>query len=319
MTSISPSQEAREVAASWAKLNGRNAQAANIKRGSCDNAPIVQAFATFEAQIEARRTPPSDELRERVARLIDPEAWSEQAAQWEANNKITRTFDIWPQRRESSLTKADSIIALLPGREPLSTLQRLGQEFDLHPGGGGKEKLGRVQDAIIKGILEMSPEELMEFTTPEDLASVKSNLEDAIAKVIGERRAAPAIPTDLVEREPTAFAISKARYEARHETAPVIAADLVERLRKLLGEATPGPWAYRPCVHDDWGIIRGPEVASSIGPIQPIVAVARAGQVGIDYDEHRRNGTDPYEPTGRLIVETLNALPALLDAIEGKK
>lgn len=38
-------QADREAAAAWAKLNGRNHQAANIRRGSCDDAPIVQAFA----------------------------------------------------------------------------------------------------------------------------------------------------------------------------------------------------------------------------------------------------------------------------------
>lgn len=53
MTDIKVSQEARQAAAGWAKLNSRNLQAANILRGSCDSAPIVQAFARFEAQIRA--------------------------------------------------------------------------------------------------------------------------------------------------------------------------------------------------------------------------------------------------------------------------
>ncbi|WP_144061989.1 hypothetical protein [Sphingomonas sp. MM-1] len=47
-------QADREAAAAWAKLNGRNHQAANIRRGSCDDAPIVQAFARHRiAALEA--------------------------------------------------------------------------------------------------------------------------------------------------------------------------------------------------------------------------------------------------------------------------
>jgi len=49
-------QDAREAAAAWAKLNSRSQQAANILRGSCDTAPIVQAFAEFERTILAGRT-----------------------------------------------------------------------------------------------------------------------------------------------------------------------------------------------------------------------------------------------------------------------
>jgi hypothetical protein len=46
MTDVIVTQEDREAAAKWAKLNSRHAQAANIRRGSCDAAPIVQAFAS---------------------------------------------------------------------------------------------------------------------------------------------------------------------------------------------------------------------------------------------------------------------------------
>lgn len=48
------SNEARQAAARWAKINGRHHQGANILRGSCDGAPIVQAFAKFEAEITQR-------------------------------------------------------------------------------------------------------------------------------------------------------------------------------------------------------------------------------------------------------------------------
>ncbi|MGV1682959.1 hypothetical protein [Sphingopyxis sp. NJF-3] len=51
---LKPTQAAREAAARWAISNSRHAQAANIIRGSCDTAPIVQHFARFEADTIAR-------------------------------------------------------------------------------------------------------------------------------------------------------------------------------------------------------------------------------------------------------------------------
>ena len=80
-----------------------------------------------------------------------------------------------------------------------------------------------------------------------------------------------------------------------------------KRLRELAEKATQGPLRYRPLEYDDWGYIRGPDDA--------VFATARAGQ-DVDYPAHREARTDPYEPNGRLIVEALNALPALLDAYE---
>lgn len=58
-------QEAREAAAAWAKLNSRSQQAANILRGSCDTAPIVQAFAVFERTILARQQSGRTEVHEK--------------------------------------------------------------------------------------------------------------------------------------------------------------------------------------------------------------------------------------------------------------
>jgi len=55
-------QADRVAAARWAKANSRHQQAANIKRGSCDTAPIVQAFARH-------RTAETEALRAEVARL----------------------------------------------------------------------------------------------------------------------------------------------------------------------------------------------------------------------------------------------------------
>lgn len=92
--------------------------------------------------------------------------------------------------------------------------------------------------------------------------------------------------------------------------------ELVEALSGLREKATPGPWAYRPSEYDDWGYIRGAETEWSIGTVRPIVAISRSGSAHADHDEHRRNKTDPYEPNGRLIVETINALPTLLATLQ---
>ena len=42
---IEVTQADREAAAKWAKMQGRPHQAANMRRGACDTAPLVQAFA----------------------------------------------------------------------------------------------------------------------------------------------------------------------------------------------------------------------------------------------------------------------------------
>jgi hypothetical protein len=47
-----PTQADRDAATRWAKSNSRHVQAANIKRGSCDTAPLVQAFARHREQAE---------------------------------------------------------------------------------------------------------------------------------------------------------------------------------------------------------------------------------------------------------------------------
>ena len=67
-----------------------------------------------------------------------------------------------------------------------------------------KEKLGRLQNVVIEEFLAMSPEEAMEFTTPEDLEAVKSNLADAIAQVGRARlvRAKEAAATDARRPRP---------------------------------------------------------------------------------------------------------------------
>jgi hypothetical protein len=89
-----------------------------------------------------------------------------------------------------------------------------------------------------------------------------------------------------------------------------------EQLEGLLERASALPSAYRPQEFDDWGVIRGPDTDSTIGPYKPVVATARDGKTGdIDLDEHRRNKTDPYGPNAELIVAAVNSLPSLLARI----
>lgn len=44
----------REAAAKWAKMQGRPHQAGNMRRGACDAAPLVQAFARHRIAAEQR-------------------------------------------------------------------------------------------------------------------------------------------------------------------------------------------------------------------------------------------------------------------------
>lgn len=62
----------REAAAKWAKMQGRNAQAANMLRGSCDTAPLVQAFARHRlAAIAAAEPMIRADERERCAKVAE--------------------------------------------------------------------------------------------------------------------------------------------------------------------------------------------------------------------------------------------------------
>lgn len=49
---VEVTQADREAAAKWAKMQGRPQQAANMRRGSCDSAPLVQAFARHRIAAE---------------------------------------------------------------------------------------------------------------------------------------------------------------------------------------------------------------------------------------------------------------------------
>ena len=44
-----PTQRDRDAAATWAKMQGRAQQAANMRRGSCDTAPLVKLIARHAA------------------------------------------------------------------------------------------------------------------------------------------------------------------------------------------------------------------------------------------------------------------------------
>ena len=46
--------EDRKAAAAWARKQGRSLQAANMLPGSCDTAPLVQAFARHRIAAEQR-------------------------------------------------------------------------------------------------------------------------------------------------------------------------------------------------------------------------------------------------------------------------
>ena len=43
----------RDAAARWAKMQSRHAQAANMKRGACDDAPLVKLMSRHRHQVRA--------------------------------------------------------------------------------------------------------------------------------------------------------------------------------------------------------------------------------------------------------------------------
>jgi hypothetical protein len=69
---------------------------------------------------------------------------------------------------------------------------------------------------------------------------------------------------------------------------------------------TPGPWEYRPTKYHDWGTVCVDGF---------VLCQAREPKTVMDAEflnEHRRNGTDPWEANARLIA----AAPDLLEALE---
>ena len=91
----------------------------------------------------------------------------------------------------------------------------------------------------------------------------------------------------------------------------------MNELEKLLAQATPRPWHYRPERFDDWGTIRAtPLPGEEVGGF---VAFARGGNNHLGeevYMAHRANKTDPYYANAALIVAAVNALPELLAKVK---
>lgn len=83
-----------------------------------------------------------------------------------------------------------------------------------------------------------------------------------------------------------------------------------------MSEHTALPWAYRPQIGDDWGVIRSPAAADGFAHL---VAVARPGRflTEDEKDEHRRAKTDPHGPNAAFIVCACNSHDDLVKAIEG--
>lgn len=80
-----------------------------------------------------------------------------------------------------------------------------------------------------------------------------------------------------------------------------------------MSDHSPLPWVYRPNKYDDWGWIRGqPQDGEKWGDL---AAVAKGGDE-TPFDEHRRNGTDPYAANAAFIVKAVNSHEALVDMLE---
>ena len=98
---------------------------------------------------------------------------------------------------------------------------------------------------------------------------------------------------------------------------------LSERLEALAEKATKGPWAYRPDEYDDWGVIKAP-------PCRPEgfeydlrfnLAQFRDPQAISDevLSQHREAKTDPWRGNAELVVELVNNLPTILQALKDKE
>ncbi len=81
----------------------------------------------------------------------------------------------------------------------------------------------------------------------------------------------------------------------------------------MLAKAGGLPWAYRPEKFDDWGTIRTAPDAE--GMSWPICQARLPYSAEEALAEHRRNGTDPWEDTARLIVAAVNFVARNIDRI----
>lgn len=89
----------------------------------------------------------------------------------------------------------------------------------------------------------------------------------------------------------------------------------IDELAEKREKATAGEWVVRPHDFDDWGMVR----AKFDGERPWTVALARAGRFTFEdeLNEHRKNGTDPYEANAAFIAAAANdAVPLLLECQE---
>lgn len=77
---------------------------------------------------------------------------------------------------------------------------------------------------------------------------------------------------------------------------------------------TKEPWAYRPDVDDDWGIIRAPVIEQGQW-LGGIICQARDPEAldEVTLASHRAAKTDPWEANARRIVDCVNAHATIPD------
>lgn len=72
---------------------------------------------------------------------------------------------------------------------------------------------------------------------------------------------------------------------------------------EIVSKATPGPWFYRPDVHDDWGVVK--TAKGKRGFAEHVAKAAGGGSPGTDWEDymsHRENKTDPFYHNAILIT-----------------
>lgn len=96
-----------------------------------------------------------------------------------------------------------------------------------------------------------------------------------------------------------------------------------ETLRALAEKATPGPWAYRPDEHDDWGMVKSPRqaVEGFKDGLRCCLAQFRHPDA-LDEEvlsKHRAAKTDPWRGNAELVTYLRNAVPEILALLEADK
>lgn len=98
---------------------------------------------------------------------------------------------------------------------------------------------------------------------------------------------------------------------------------LANELEKLAGEATPGPWAYRPDQYDDWGVVKSPPERPDGFEYDLRCVLAQFRDPKALDDEtlsaHRAAKTDPWAANAQLVVTLRNNLPAILGALRERE